>query len=80
MGFGAGALISSIAYESVPESLVSGNGLLALAFALGALGFLVVTGGLTGGVVRIAKTSKEPRAVRAQPLFSAHSSMVCRNH
>jgi ZIP family zinc transporter len=40
MGFGSGALISSIAYELVPESLVKGSGQwMALAFAVGALTF-----------------------------------------
>lgn len=38
MGFGAGALISSIAYELVPESLASGWEM-AAAFALGAIVF-----------------------------------------
>jgi zinc transporter, ZIP family len=38
MGFGAGALISAIAYELVPESAISGWGI-AAAFALGALAF-----------------------------------------
>ena len=42
MGFGAGALISSIAYELVPESKVAGGGRwIAFAFALGALVFFV---------------------------------------
>ena len=40
MGFGSGALISSIAYELVPESKVVGRGLwVVFAFALGALVF-----------------------------------------
>lgn len=40
MGFGSGALISSIGYELVPESLVRGAGRsMALAFAVGALTF-----------------------------------------
>ena len=40
MGFGSGALISSIGYELVPESLVKGTGrVMALTFALGALTF-----------------------------------------
>jgi ZIP family zinc transporter len=38
MGFGAGALISAIAYELVPESMLTGGGM-ALAFGLGALSF-----------------------------------------
>ncbi len=38
MGFGAGALISAIAYELVPESAAAGAGV-ALAFLLGALAF-----------------------------------------
>lgn len=38
MGFGAGALISAIAYELVPESMVEGSGM-AVAFGLGALAF-----------------------------------------
>lgn len=38
MGFGAGALISAIAYELVPESAAAGVGT-ALAFLLGALAF-----------------------------------------
>lgn len=38
MGFGAGALISAIAYELVPESLIHGWGT-AVAFLLGALAF-----------------------------------------
>ena len=43
MGFGSGALISSIGYELVPESLVKGTGRsMALTFALGALTFFVV--------------------------------------
>lgn len=40
MGIGAGALISAIAYELVPESVLVGRGM-ALAFALGALAFFV---------------------------------------
>lgn len=40
MGVGAGALISAIAYELVPESVLVGRGM-ALAFALGALAFFV---------------------------------------
>ena len=40
MGFGSGALISSIGYELVPESLVKGTGRsMAVTFALGALTF-----------------------------------------
>src|SRR5262245_18825248 len=40
MGFGAGALISSIAYELVPESRIAGNGRsMVIAFAVGALTF-----------------------------------------
>jgi zinc transporter, ZIP family len=40
MGFGGGALISSIAYELVPDSMIRGSGkLLAVAFILGALIF-----------------------------------------
>lgn len=38
MGIGAGALLSAIAYELVPESMITGAGM-ALAFALGALAF-----------------------------------------
>ena len=38
MGFGAGALISAIAYELVPQSIFNGPGM-ALAFGLGALAF-----------------------------------------
>jgi ZIP family zinc transporter len=38
MGFGAGALISAIAYELVPESMLNGAGM-AVAFGLGALAF-----------------------------------------
>jgi zinc transporter, ZIP family len=38
MGIGAGALISAIAYELVPESMLEGPGM-ALAFGLGALAF-----------------------------------------
>jgi ZIP family zinc transporter len=40
MGVGAGALISAIAYELVPESVLVGRGM-APAFALGALAFFV---------------------------------------
>lgn len=40
MGIGAGALISAIAYELVPESVLVGRGM-AMAFALGALAFFV---------------------------------------
>jgi ZIP family zinc transporter len=40
MGFGAGALISAIAYELVPESKLTGLDM-ALAFGLGALAFFV---------------------------------------
>ena len=40
MGFGAGALISAIAYELVPESALVGWGML-VAFALGALAFFL---------------------------------------
>jgi ZIP family zinc transporter len=40
MGFGSGALVSSIAYELVPESLVAGGGRwMVFAFAAGALTF-----------------------------------------
>jgi ZIP family zinc transporter len=38
MGFGAGALISAIAYELVPESMLTGWGM-AVAFGMGALTF-----------------------------------------
>jgi ZIP family zinc transporter len=38
MGIGAGALLSAIAYELVPESVLAGAGM-AVAFALGALAF-----------------------------------------
>lgn len=38
MGFGAGALVSAIAYELVPESVMSGLGAV-VAFGLGALAF-----------------------------------------
>jgi ZIP family zinc transporter len=38
MGFGAGALLSAIAYELVPESILGGRGM-ALAFLIGALAF-----------------------------------------
>lgn len=38
MGFGAGALISAIAYELVPESMIHGYGM-GVSFALGALTF-----------------------------------------
>jgi len=63
MGFGAGALISAIAYELVPESVLGGTGMGA-AFALGATAFFVgdwlidrrggaerkdIAGGQTGG-------------------------------
>jgi ZIP family zinc transporter len=42
MGFGSGALISSIGYELVPESLIKGAGRsMAIAFAAGALTFFV---------------------------------------
>jgi ZIP family zinc transporter len=42
MGFGSGALISSIGYELVPESLVKGTGRsMALTFAAGTLTFFV---------------------------------------
>lgn len=40
MGFGAGALISAIAYELVPESAL-GGGRMGLGFTLGALAFFV---------------------------------------
>jgi ZIP family zinc transporter len=42
MGIGAGALISAIAYELVPSSEISSNGLgMALSFGLGALAFFL---------------------------------------
>ena len=41
MGFGAGALISAIAYELVPESAIGGWGM-AVAFVLGAVVFFAV--------------------------------------
>jgi ZIP family zinc transporter len=40
MGFGAGALISAIAYELVPESILQGGGI-ALSFGLGAIAFFL---------------------------------------
>jgi zinc transporter, ZIP family len=40
MGIGAGALISAIAYELIPESALGGAGM-AMAFALGAIAFFV---------------------------------------
>jgi zinc transporter, ZIP family len=40
MGFGAGALISAIAYELVPESLLGGRDMF-MAFGLGAVAFFV---------------------------------------
>ncbi len=41
MGFGAGALISSIAYELVPESVVTGTVQAGVAFAAGAITFFL---------------------------------------
>jgi len=42
MGFGGGALISSIAYELIPDSMISGSGrFMALAFIAGALTFFL---------------------------------------
>jgi len=38
MGFGAGALLSAIAYELIPESVLGGGGM-ALAFFIGAFTF-----------------------------------------
>jgi zinc transporter, ZIP family len=40
MGFGAGALLSAIAYELIPESAMGGRGM-ALAFGLGAVTFFI---------------------------------------
>jgi ZIP family zinc transporter len=40
MGFGAGALVSAIAYELIPESVFGGLDM-ALAFGLGAVAFFV---------------------------------------
>lgn len=40
MGIGAGALLSAIAYELVPESVLTGAGM-GIAFALGALAFFI---------------------------------------
>jgi ZIP family zinc transporter len=40
MGFGAGALLSAIAYELIPESALGGRGM-ALAFGLGAIAFFL---------------------------------------
>lgn len=42
MGFGAGALISSITYELVPDSQVTGTLQLGLAFAIGAVIFFLI--------------------------------------
>lgn len=41
MGFGSGALISSIAYELVPESIVKGTLWLGITFAVGAITFFL---------------------------------------
>ena len=40
MGFGAGALLSAISYELIPESSLGGRGM-ALAFGVGAVVFFV---------------------------------------
>lgn len=41
MGFGSGAIISSIAYELIPGSLATGTLLMGVAFALGAVTFFL---------------------------------------
>jgi ZIP family zinc transporter len=48
MGFGAGALISAIAYELVPEAAIGGEGMF-VAFVLGALVFFAGSGWWNGG-------------------------------
>ncbi len=66
MGFGSGALISSIAYELVPESKVAGGGRwIVFAFALGALVFFVADWAIdhSGGA--------EPRAGGRAPRSSS---------
>ena len=56
MGFGAGALLSAIAYELIPESLMEGNSIfLAVFFALGAFSFFGTIGGSTIGVGQTAR-------------------------
>ena len=71
MGIGAGALLSAIAYELMPESALDGGGM-ALAFCLGHSPSLERIGGSTTGAVRIARISPAIRlAARARPFSSA---------
>jgi zinc transporter, ZIP family len=60
MGFGAGALLSAIAYELVPESALGGGGM-ALAFFTGAIAFFGVDSWIAhrGGGDRKNVTGKE---------------------
>ncbi len=61
MGIGAGALLSAIAYELIPESMVAGWGTV-LALALGALAFFAGDWLIDhrGGAARKAIASQEP--------------------
>lgn len=70
MGFGSGALVSSIAYELVPESLVAGGGRwMVFAFAAGALTFFAADWAIdrSGGAERkrIARRQGADRAPRS---------------
>ena len=56
MGFGAGALLSAIAYELIPESLLGKSSmLLAVFFTLGAFTFFGTDWWSTTGVGQIAR-------------------------
>ncbi len=60
MGFGAGALLSAIAYELIPESALGGTGML-ISFLLGALVFFAADWWIDhrGGAKRKAITSEK---------------------
>ena len=63
MGFGAGALISSIAYELVPESRIAGSGRwMVVAFAAGALTFFLADWAIDKGGGAERKRIAKPKS------------------
>ena len=76
MGFGAGALLSAIAYELVPETAL-GGGYMALAFCIGALTFFGADWLIDhrGGADRKDIEGKQV-AARALPFSSARCSII----
>lgn len=66
MAFGVGTLLSSIAYELVPEALASVGDVLAIAIAIpiGSLVFFLATGSSRGWAARAPRTRHPSDLVR----------------